>query len=176
MLKRKYCAIICIYKERENKLMINLKRMLEIQHQNNRNKKEILKKIKKIDKELNLERVFPIGYKDIEIVNFEITGNDITGKKSLGICYSASIEDSYGVFDSIYSYAIIDLDIFLLRDTEIEALAKEADQKKKLQDMLKAREQYEELAKEIERKEQSLEIDKKKKKELEEKLFGKDEK
>lgn len=31
--------------------MINLKRMLEIQHQNNKNKKEILKKIKKIDKE-----------------------------------------------------------------------------------------------------------------------------
>lgn len=56
--------------------MINLKRMLEIQHQNNRNKKEILKKIKKIDKELNLERIFPIGYKDIEIVNFEITGNE----------------------------------------------------------------------------------------------------
>ena len=55
-------------------------------------------------------------------------------------------------------------------------LAKEADQKKKLQDMLKAREKYEELSKEIERKEQSLEIDKKKKKELEEKLFGKDEK
>lgn len=155
--------------------MINLKRMLEIQHQNNRNKKEILKKIKKIDKELNLERVFPIGYKDIEIVNFEITGNDITGKKSLGIYYSAAIEDSYGIFDSIYSYTTIDLDIFLLRDTEIEALAKEADQKKKLQDMLKTREQYEELAKEIETKERSLEIDKKKKKELEEKLFGKNE-
>ena len=77
--------------------------MLEIQHQNNKNKKEILKKIKKIDKELNLERVFPVGYKDIEIVSFEITGNDITGKKSLGIYYSAAIEDSYGVFDSIYS-------------------------------------------------------------------------
>lgn len=112
--------------------MLNLKRMLEIQHQNNKNKKEILKKIKKIDKELNLERVFPVGYRDIEIVSFEITGNDITGKKSLGIYYSAAIEDSYGVFDSIYSYATIDLDIFLLRDTEIEALAKEADQKKKL--------------------------------------------
>ncbi len=152
--------------------MINLKRMLEIQHQNNRNKKEILKKIKKIDKELNLERVFPIGYKDIEIVNFEITGNDITGKKSLGIYYSAAIEDSYGVFDSIYSYATIDLDIFLLRDTEIEALVKEADQKRNLQDILKAREQYEELSKEIEMKERSLELDKKKKKELEEKLFG----
>lgn len=153
--------------------MINLKRMLEIQHQNNKNKKEILKKIKKIDKELNLERVFPVGYKDIEIVSFEITGNDITGKKSLGIYYSASIEDSYGVFDSIYSYATIDLDIFLLRDNEIEVLAMEADQKKKLKDMLKTREQYEELAKEIERKERSLEIDKKKKKELEDKLFGK---
>lgn len=149
--------------------------MLEIQHQNNKNKKEILKKIQKIDKELNLERVFPAGYKDIEIVNFEITGNDIAGKKSLGIYYSAAIEDSYGVY-SIYSYATIDLDIFLLRDTEIEALAREADQKKKLQDMLKAREKYEELSKEIERKERSLEIDKKKKKELEEKLFGKDEK
>ena len=109
-------------------------------------------------------------------VNFEITGNDITGKKSLGIYYSAAIEDSYGVFDSIYSYATIDLDIFLLRDNEIEVLAREADQKKKLQDMLKAREKYEELSKEIERKERSLEIDKKKKKELEEKLFGKDEK
>lgn len=155
--------------------MINLKRMLEIQHQNNKNKKEILKKIKKIDKELNLKRVFPVGYKDIEIVNFEITGNDITGKKSLGIYYSAAIEDSYGVFDSIYSYAAIDLDIFLLRDTEIEALAKETDQKKKMQDMLKAREKYEELAKEIKKKEQSLELDKKKKKELEEKLFGKNE-
>lgn len=155
--------------------MINLKRMLEIQHQNNKNKKEILKKIKKIDKELNLERVFPVGYKDIEIVNFEITGNDITGKKSLGIYYSASIEDSYGVFDSIYSYATIDLDIFLLRDTEIEVLAREVDQKKKLEDMLKAREKYEELSKEIEMKERSLEIDKKKKKELEEKLFGKNE-
>ena len=154
--------------------MINLKRMLEIQHQNNKNKKEILKKIKKIDKELNLERVFPAGYKDIEIVNFEITGNNITGKKSLGIYYSASIEDSYGVFDSIYSYTTIDLDIFLLRDNEIEVLAKEADQKKKLQDMLKVREKYEELSREIERKEQSLEIDKKKKKELEEKLFGLD--
>ena len=58
----------------------------------------------------------------------------------------------------------------------METLAKEADQKKKLEDMLKAREKYEELAKEIERKERSLEIDKKKKKELEEKLFGKDEK
>lgn len=45
--------------------MINLKRMLEIQHQNNKNKKEILKKIKKIDKELNLKRVFPVGYKDV---------------------------------------------------------------------------------------------------------------
>lgn len=146
--------------------------MLEIQHQNNKNKKEILKKIQKIDKELNLERVFPAGYKDIEIVNFEITGNNITGKKSLGIYYSASIEDSYGVFDSIYSYTTIDLDIFLLRDTEIEALVMEADQKKKLQDMLKAREKYEELSGEIERKECSLEIDKKKKKELEEKLFG----
>lgn len=156
--------------------MINLKRMLEIQHQNNRNKKEILKKIQKIDKELNLERVFPAGYKDIEIVNFEITGNDITGKKSLGIYYSAAIEDAYGVFDSIYSYATIDLDIFLLRDAEIEVLAKEADQKKKMQDVLKAREEYEELSKEIEMKERSLEIDKKKKKELEEKLFGKDEK
>ena len=42
--------------------------------------------------------------------------------------------------------------------------------------MLKAREKYEELSKEIERKERSLEIDKKKKQELEEKLFGKDEK
>ena len=41
--------------------------------------------------------------------------------------------------------------------------------------MLQAREKYEELSREIERKEQSLEIDKKKKKELEEKLFGKDE-
>lgn len=132
--------------------MINLKRMLEIQHQNNKNKKEILKKIKKIDKELNLERVFPVGYKDIEIISFEITGNDITGKKSLGIYYSAAIEDSYGVFDSIYSYATIDLDIFLLRDTEIEVLAREADQKKKLQDMLKAREKYEELSREIELK------------------------
>lgn len=152
--------------------MINLKRMLEIQHQNNKNKKEILKKIKKIDKELNLKRVFPVGYKDIEIISFEITGNDITGKKSLGIYYSAAIEDSYGVFDSIYSYATIDLDIFLLRDTEIEVLAREADQKKKLQDMLKAREKYEELSREIEMKERSLEIDKKKKKELEEKLFG----
>ena len=156
--------------------MINLKRMLEIQHQNNKNKKEILKKIQKIDKQLNLERVFPVGYKDIEIVNFEITGNDITGKKSLGIYYSAAIEDSYGVFDSIYSYTTIDLDIFLLRDTEIEVLAREVDQKKKLQDMLKAREKYEELAKDIERRERSLELDKKKKKELEEKLFGKDEK
>ena len=155
--------------------MINLKRMLEIQHQNSKNKKEILKKIKKIDKELNLERVFPAGYKDIEIVNFEITGNDITGKKSLGIYYSAAIEDSYGVFDSIYSYATIDLDIFLLRDNEIEILAREVDQQKKLQDMLKAREKYEELSKEIEMKERSLEIDKKKKKELEEKLFGKNE-
>ena len=155
--------------------MINLKRMLEIQHQNNKNKKEILKKIKKIDKELNLKRVFPAGYKDIEIVNFEITGNDITGKKSLGIYYSAAIEDSYGVFDSIYSYTTIDLDIFLLREVEIEVLAREADQKEKLQDVLKAREKYEELAKEIERKERSLEIDKKKKKELEEKLFGKNE-
>lgn len=76
----------------------------------------------------------------------------------------------------VHSYATIDLDIFLLRDTEIEVLAKEADQKKKLQDMLKTREKYEELSKEIERKERSLEIDKKKKKELEEKLFGKDEK
>lgn len=152
--------------------MINLKRMLEIQHQNNKNKKEILKKIKKIDKELNLERVFPVGYKDIEIINFEITGNDITGKKSLGIYYSAAIEDAYGVFDSIYSYTTIDLDIFLLRDAEIEVLAREADQKKKLEDMLKAREKYEELSKEIEMKERSLEIDKKKKKELEEKLFG----
>ena len=75
----------------------------------------------------------------------------------------------------VHSYATIDLDIFLLRDAEIEALAKEADQKKKLQDMLKAREKYEELSKEIERKERSLEIDKKKKKELEEKLFGKNE-
>ena len=126
MLKRKHYAIICIYKEREIKLVINLKRMLEIQHQNDRNKKEILKKIKKIDKELNLERVFPAGYKDIEIVNFEITGNDITGKKSLGIYYSAAIEDSYGVFDSIYSYTTIDLDIFLLRDNKIEVLAKQA--------------------------------------------------
>lgn len=152
--------------------MLNLKRMLEIQHQNNKNKKEILKKIKKIDKELNLERVFPVGYRDIEIVSFEITGNDITGKKSLGIYYSAAIEDSYGVFDSIYSYTTIDLDIFLLSEAEIEVLAREADQKKKLQDMLKTREQYEELAKEIEMKERSLEIDKKKKKELEEKLFG----
>lgn len=156
--------------------MINLKRMLEIQHQNNRNKKEILKKIKKIDKELNLERVFPVRYKDIEIVSFEITGNDITGKKSLGIYYSAAVEDSYGDFDSIYSYAMIDLDIFLLGEAEIEVLAKEADQKKKMKEMLKTREQYEELAKEIEMKERSLEIDKKKKKELEEKLFGKDEK
>ena len=156
--------------------MINLKRMLEIQHQNNKNKKEILKKIQKIDKQLNLERVFPVGYKDVEIVNFEITGNDVTGKKSLGIYYSAAIEDSYGVFDSIYSYATIDLDIFLLRDAEIETLAREADQKKKLQDTLKAREKYEELSREIEMKERSLEIDKKKKKELEEKLFGKDEK
>ena len=69
--------------------MINLKQMLEIQHQNNKNKKEILKKIKKIDKELNLERVFPVGYKDVEIISFEITG-----KKSLGIYYSAAIEDS----------------------------------------------------------------------------------
>lgn len=155
--------------------MINLKRMLEIQHQNNKNKKEILKKTKKIDKELNLERVFPVGYKDIEIVSFEITGNDITGKKSLGIYYSATIEDSYGVFDSIYSYTTIDLDIFLLRDNEIEILAREVDQQKKLEDMLKAREKYEELAKEIEMKERSLEIDKKKKKELEEKLFGKNE-
>jgi hypothetical protein len=72
----------------------------------------------------------------------------------------------------VHSYATIDLDIFLLSENEIEALAKEADQKKKLQDMLKTREQYEELAKEIEMKERSLEIDKKKKKELEEKLFG----
>jgi hypothetical protein len=40
--------------------------------------------------------------------------------------------------------------------------------------MLKAREKYEELSREIERKEQSLEIDKKEKKELEEKLFGLD--
>jgi len=76
----------------------------------------------------------------------------------------------------VHSYATIDLDIFLLRDTEIEVLAKEADQKKKLKDMLKTREKYEELSKEIEMKERSLEIDKKKKKELEEKLFGKDEK
>ena len=152
--------------------MINLKRMLEIQHQNDRNKKEILKKIQKLDEKLKLKRVFPVGYKDIEIISFEITGNDITGKKSLGIYFSAAIEDSYGVVDSIYSYTTIDLDIFLLREVEIEVLAREADQKKKLEDMLKAREKYEELAKEIERKERSLEIDKKKKKELEEKLFG----
>ena len=152
--------------------MINLKRMLEIQHQNNKNKKEILKKIKKIDKELNLERVFLVGCKDIEIISFEVVEDDITEKKSLGIYYSAAVEDSYGDFDSIYSYATIDLDIFLLGEAEIEVLAREADQKKKLQDILKTREKYEELAKEIERKERSLEIDKKKKKELEEKLFG----
>ena len=167
---------MCIYKEREAKSMEDLKRMLKIQEQNNKNKKEILKKIQKIDKKLNLERVFLIGCKDIEIISFEVVEDDITEKKRLGIYYSAAVEDSYGDFDSIYSYATIDLDIFLLSEAEIEILAKEADQKKKLKDMLKTREQYEELAKEIEMKERSLELDKKKKKELEEKLFGKDEK
>lgn len=35
---------MCIYKERETKSMEDLKRMLKIQEQNNKNKKEILKK------------------------------------------------------------------------------------------------------------------------------------